>query len=121
MHQFARNQFADGVGETLANEGIEWKFLPPSAPHMGGLWEAGVKACKRHLRRVMGNALFTFEELTAVLTQVEACLNSRSLTSISSDPKDLGALTPAHFLVGDSMTGIPDFDVTDVPLNKLDR
>lgn len=54
---------------------IEWKFIPPPSPHMGGLWEAGVKSCKFHLKRVVGESLLTFEELNTVLTQIEACLN----------------------------------------------
>ncbi|XP_011858157.1 PREDICTED: uncharacterized protein LOC105555724, partial [Vollenhovia emeryi] len=88
---------------------------------MGGIWEAGVKSCKHHLKRVMGNALLTFEELSTVLVQIEACLNSRPLTPLSTDPDDLQCLTPAHFLVGESMTSFPDADVTDVQLNRLDR
>lgn len=121
IHQFAQAQAEGNIGEVLSNEGIEWKFIPPFSPHMGGLWEAGVKSCKYHLKRVMGNALFTFEELSTVLIQIEACLNSRPLAPMSTDPADLQPLTPAHFLVGESMTSLPDTDVTDIQLNRLDR
>ena len=64
-----------------SQRGIAWHFNPPSAPHFGGLWEAGVKSIKSHLKRTIGLSVLTFEELTTVLTQVEACLNSRPLVS----------------------------------------
>jgi len=86
--------------ESLATDGTEWHFNPPSAPHMGGLWEAAVKSTKHHLLRITGSAKLNFEELTTMLCQIEACLNSRPLTAQSSDPESFAVLTPAHFLVG---------------------
>jgi len=46
---------------------------------------------------------FNFEELAALLTQVQAWLKSKPLTAMYSDSGDHQALTPAgHFLVGGS-------------------
>jgi len=39
----------------LANDRVQWHFISPAAPHFGGLWEAGVKSFKFHLRRVVGS------------------------------------------------------------------
>ncbi|CAB0038273.1 unnamed protein product [Trichogramma brassicae] len=41
-----------------------WHFNPPSSPHFGGLWESGVKSVKYHLKRMVGDDLFTFEEFS---------------------------------------------------------
>ena len=42
------------IVDATAARGIQWYFNPPSAPHFGGLWEAGVRSVKYHLRRVKG-------------------------------------------------------------------
>ncbi|XP_075261131.1 uncharacterized protein LOC142352862 [Convolutriloba macropyga] len=65
---------------------IAWKFIPPGAAHFGGTWERLIGMSKR---------LF-FNSLC----QVEALLNSRALTSVSSDVRDVESLTPGHFLTG---------------------
>ncbi|GFW44369.1 integrase catalytic domain-containing protein [Trichonephila clavipes] len=69
----------------FTEEGIEWNFIPPRAPHMGGLWEAGIKSVKYHLKRALGRSRLTYEEFETVIIQVERILNSRPLTPISND------------------------------------
>lgn len=109
------------LNQEFAIEGINWHFSPPSAPHFGGLWEAGVKSVKHHLRRILGESRLTFEEFYTTLCQIEACLNSRPLTAMSSDPSDLSALTPGHFLIGSAMTSIPEPNLDHAPVNRLDH
>lgn len=58
------------LSSQCAPEGIKWKFIPVYTPHMGGLWEAAVKSCKYHLKRVLGQALLTYEEFVTVLIRV---------------------------------------------------
>lgn len=82
---------------------LEWHFIPASAPHMGGLWEAGVKSCKNHLKKIAGQIHYTYEEFSTILAAIEACLNSRPLTQQSENIDDLTALTPGHFLTGCSL------------------
>lgn len=100
---------------------INFHYTPPRSPHFGGLWESVVKSAKTHLKRIVGNAHLTFEELYTVLTQIEAVLNSRPLTPLSNDPNDLQALTPGHFLIGDVITAAPESDIQDTNINRLSR
>ncbi|XP_076660655.1 uncharacterized protein LOC143364140 [Halictus rubicundus] len=103
----------------LANESIKWHVIPPRSPHFGGLWEAAVKSLKFHLTRVIGDTLLSYETLLTYINQIEAILNSRPLTPLSSDPNDLSVLTPAHFLIGDTLNGIPDYEISNIPSGRL--
>ncbi|GFW53902.1 integrase catalytic domain-containing protein [Trichonephila clavipes] len=109
----------DLMPECLAS--IQWHFNPPATPHFGGLWEAGVKSLKSHLKRVVGNNILTHEEFFTLVTQVEAVLNSRPLCPLSEDLNDKFALTPAHFLIDFPLTYLPDPDFEGVPMNRLRR
>lgn len=87
---------------------ITWHFIPPYSPNFGGLWEASIKLAKRHILKSCTSALLNFEEMSTLLCQIEACLNSRPLTPISSDSTDLQALTPGHFIIGAPLLEIPE-------------
>jgi hypothetical protein len=73
----AEEESTKHISNFAAQQGINFHFIPPSSPHMGGIWEAGVKSMKFHLHRVVGNVKLTSEEFYTSLCQVEAVLNSR--------------------------------------------
>ncbi|XP_029347204.1 uncharacterized protein LOC100569539 [Acyrthosiphon pisum] len=109
------------VEDSLSDLKIQWHFIPPSAPHFGGLWEAAVKSAKRHLLKVISMGLLTYEEMHTLLCRIEAILNSRPISPMSDDPSDLNPLTPAHFLIGGSLTQPAEPDSTGIPLNRVKR
>ena len=83
-----------------------------------------MKSMKFHLWRVISAEVrLTFEEMTTVLCQIEACLNSRPLCLMPTnrDNDSLEVLTPSHFLIGHSLMALPDKESPEVPLSTLRR
>ena len=97
------------IKEALLDLKIEWHFIPDRAPHFGGIWEAAVKSAKYCLKRAIRKTMLTFEELTTVFCQAEACLNSRPyLSQDSHSPAGEMPLTPGHFLTGRPLGVYPE-------------
>ena len=90
----------EDIGTYASDNEIQWKFNPPGAPHMGGIWERLVRSVKEVLTSIMKDQVLTDQQLATVFTEVENILNSRPLTHSSEDVDDLEALTPNHALVG---------------------
>lgn len=111
----------ESVVDFATNEGVKFVFSPTYAPHFGGIWEAGVKSAKFHLKRVMGNNHLTFEEICTLFTQVEAVLNSRPLCPLSPSPNDYHFLTPGHFLIGRALNALPGPSLEHERENNLQR
>ncbi|XP_070170403.1 uncharacterized protein [Polyergus mexicanus] len=109
------------IQDAIANDNVKWHFIPPSAPHFGGLWEAGVKGLKFHLKRAIGSRTLSQIEFATLLCQIEACLNSRPISALHDDPNDFSALTPGHFLVGRPLVSPPEESVLDIDSNRLSR
>jgi len=76
---------------------------------------------KHHLRRTLGSHIATYEELCTLLSEIEACLNSRPLCALSNDPTCSSYLSPGHFLIGNSIVQLPTADMTDIKCNRLSR
>ena len=95
------------VQEHLTGLGVEWKFNVERAPWWGGIFERMVRSTKRCLKKTIGRARLTYDELLTSLIEVEMVINSRPLTYVS--PDDLQEpLTPAHFLTGKRILSLPD-------------
>ncbi|XP_049274155.1 uncharacterized protein LOC125759434 [Rhipicephalus sanguineus] len=71
---------------------------------------------KASTEKVLGKARLNFEELTTVLTEVEAVVNSRPLTFIESDSAEPRALTPADLIIGRRLTTLPQGS-NDMPMD----
>lgn len=112
----SEEQYDTAVCWELAKAGTAWHFSPPGGPHFNGLAEAGVKSVRAHLRKTIADAKLTFEELSTLLSQIEACVNS-----LSSDPNDTGVLTPGHFLVGETLIAPPERSHLEAKASWLTR
>jgi hypothetical protein len=106
----------------LTKQEIKWNFNPPLAPNFGGLWEAGVKSMKHHMRRILENNHFTSEEFVTFICRTEAVLNSRPLCPLSNLPEeDINYLSPGHFLIGRPLLSPPEESLSEEPANRLSR
>ncbi|XP_075159311.1 uncharacterized protein LOC142232399 [Haematobia irritans] len=115
------SQLGDEIVSRYGFQQVEWHFIPAAAPHMGGLWEAGVKSCKTHLKKVSGQIRHTFEEFATILSSIECCMNSRPLSPLSDNQDDIAALTPAHFLVGSSLLSPAQNEEIPTKISLLNR
>ena len=107
LQECLANWNQDKIASGLSQEGIQWVFNPPVAPHVGGVWKRLVRSCKKALNAVLQNQLLTDEVLVTAITDVESLVNSRPLTEVSSDADDLEVLTPNHFIIGRASPNIP--------------
>ena len=101
-----------------------WRYIyiPEKSPHFGGIWESAVKSTKTVINRVVSPVKLTFEEFTTVLTQIEACLNSRPLTPLNlPDDDGIAVLTPGHFLIGKPLMSLPDPQLSYRSVSLLKR
>ncbi|GFS80105.1 integrase catalytic domain-containing protein [Trichonephila clavipes] len=92
---------------------ITWKLIPPTAASWGGFWERLVRTVEELIRRTLGKAIFTYEELLTILCECEKVVNSRPLTYLSEDMQDLTPITPARFLFEILTADTKDLDVRD--------
>ncbi|GFV52897.1 integrase catalytic domain-containing protein [Trichonephila clavipes] len=117
----ARNIYKSMDFYITADKGIHWKFIVERAPWWGGFYERLVKTIKDPLRKILGRALLTFEELSTILSEVEVIVNHRPLTYVENDPGEPEPLTPAHFLelgYGDSKYPIHFIELINATTTK---
>ncbi|CAB4030027.1 integrase core domain, partial, partial [Paramuricea clavata] len=87
------------VKRFMSYQGIRQQFILPASPWWGGFYERLVRTVKGCLKKTLGRAYTTFEELQTILCEVEVAINNRPLTYVSEDDLD-EPLTPFHLMYG---------------------
>ena len=87
-----------------ANQGITWNFILEKAPWWGGYYERMIQLVKRSLRKILGKAQLTYEELLTVLIEVEGVVNSRPLTYIYPEVTEEPLISSNAIPMGSYMT-----------------
>ena len=95
-----------GDWERFGVPGVQRRFIPPHSPWKGGNYERMIRSIKEAFYRVIPSqqTLLTDEELATCFKHIERLVNSHPLTTVSADPRDPVALTPADFLLGSRNT-----------------
>lgn len=108
------------IAATFTTPYAKWNFNPPEAKHMGGVWERLVRSVKTCLYDIMPVRKPSDEMLRSLLMEAVNVVNSRPLTFIPLDNANDEALTPNHFIFGNSNGMKPpgDFDYDGPILNS---
>ena len=89
---------------TKSIQDVKWIFNVPKALWWGGVFERIVRSTKRCLRKIIGQAKFSQDELLTAIVEVDMVINSRPLSYMSANDLE-EPLTPSHLIVG--QTGPP--------------
>ena len=96
----------EAVVDFLNSRRITWRFNLERAPWQGGIFERMIGTVKKCLRKVLGNARLSYDELNTLLTEIECTVNSRPLTYQYNDPDEV--LTPSHLIHGRRLSPLSD-------------
>ena len=106
IRKIARSQ---EVWRYLANNQITWNFIVEKAPWWGGYWERLVRSIKSPIKKVIGRSTLSYDEMSTLLTEVEAVINARPLTYVYDDQESVShPLTPSDLIYGRRISTSPN-------------
>lgn len=115
MREAIENWNAKQIHDHLLQKNIKWSFNTPTASNQVGSWERCIRTIRKILAALTTEQTLDDEGLSTLMSEVEAIVNGRPLTKVSSDPRDLEPLTPNHLLLLDQQALLPPgvFDCYD--------
>jgi hypothetical protein len=98
---------SQALHDSLSKRGVEWQFIPKRAPWFGGFWERLIGLTKTTLEKILGRTYINLEGLQTIIVEIEAVLNDRPITYVTSEADDPEPLTPSHLLYGRRVRRLP--------------
>ena len=110
------DQFSQiATAEFTTGTKTEWRFNLERASWWGGIFELRVEFVKACLRKVLGNAKPTFDELLTVLVEIEGTLT----LDVTYDKLDENVLTTSYLIMhGRRLQSSPDENVEEPDENE---
>ena len=103
------------VNDYLSSKRVTWKFIVERAPWWGGFYERLVRSVKRSLKKSIGRSSLTYDQLSAIIVEIEGIINSRPLTYLSDDQYGVSAsLSPSHLINGRRITTISNNEYFEI-------
>jgi hypothetical protein len=88
----------NGTNLTCTNN-FRWMHITPLAPWRGGFYERLIRIIKDSIKRTIGKKILGRSTFTTVITQIEAMLNNRPLTTVTENLEDtFTIIRPVDFL-----------------------
>ncbi|VDL75199.1 unnamed protein product [Nippostrongylus brasiliensis] len=95
------------IARELSDREIEWRYITLYAPWQGGFYERLIKSVKLSLFKSLGRKLLSYEELSTVIVEIEALLNTRPLLYMDSSFEPTSILRPIDFIQKDLQVSFP--------------
>jgi hypothetical protein len=112
---------SEKLQDFLANQSITWQFNLAKSPWWGGMYERIIKEIEKTLYKTLGKTHLTFEQLSAVVMDIERHLNNRPLTYIESNGGEPKVLTPNTVLWGDNSHILEDPEQDGNEITKMQK
>ena len=90
---------------------VEWKFIPPRSPHVGGMWERLIGMMKTLLKKSLGRSMVSLDEFSTILIEIEGRMNDRPLIYVDAESLDI--ISPSSLMFGHRLDSLPynlDYD-----------
>ena len=101
------------VQQHFTQNRVKFRNIPVQSPWWGGSWERLIGVMKTTIKKTLGRALISSEELYTLIKEIQAVVNDRPLTYASGDLNDPEPLTPSKLLLGHDVRAVPQYEIDE--------
>ena len=112
---------SERLQDFFARQEIKWQFTLTKSPWWGGMYERLIREVKKTLYKTLGTMHLTFEQLEAVVINIERHHNNRPLTYVESNEGELETLTPNVIMWGQNAYEFADIKIEEEEVTRLYR
>ncbi|XP_028403379.1 uncharacterized protein LOC114526078 [Dendronephthya gigantea] len=110
---------SESLQDHLAQREIRWQFNLSKSPWWGGMYERLIKEIKKTLYKTMGRSHLYYDQMEAIVMDIERHLNNRPLTYLESHNGEEQVLKPNVIMWGQNSHVVEDCEIEGDEVSKL--